>query len=723
MLFSCPDPVSKTTITTYPFDPGLPEVPYMDIADGKIYGTSYTQEYSLNNKTSWADCEGGMVSVTFASGQRVWVREKAATTTEWYLGVVNFTSGYPDIATSPRISLMLFNSTTGYWDPKYYWSAGETFRIYYKYYNIGSAEADASFTTQFYLSTDRTITSADILLTSSTGTRPLTAGLIPSTDNSYYGTSALTFPSIPAGTYYLGYILDANNTVTELNDANNTSLSTQVNEVTVVDASSNTTGAFKIVNSWGTDSTFENVSDGHYWLTYNSMKSLQLPVYYYYNNYSTIYKPTAIAVFQITHTQRDKCKIILGLGDPADPYLTKEFQARAGTDILSGALSFPSNAMAIDISEFAHAINSDDVFLSITTASGAAPGTVVSFEIRYYSSITGSQIGSAITGETGAFAGNGVTTVFDALTTGTIASDNYDDITPTLRSTGSRLTLVENTPSESELEADMAAIGVYESGKNYNELVNGHGTGLKPPTRTEWSQMKKLVGLQSSYAMGTRTNSSVDNSESQYFPPVGNQGDEGSCVAFATGYYIHTYFTARENNWNLTGTSYGGTYPGAPLSNTDKIMSPDFIYHQINSGIDDGSSYYIAFTLLTRMGCCTWGQMPYSDVDYTSWPSEAAFLEAAKYRGSDKYGLDNYLSYGYFIIKGDAEINLLKNLIADGYIIACSIDASSTAEGLYNYMDSNDVIDISSMPSGYLTNHAQTIVGFKDGTSWNPSNP
>ena len=33
-------------------------------------------------------------------------------------------------------------------------------------------------------------------------------------------------------------------------------------------------------------------------------------------------------------------------------------------------------------------------------------------------------------------------------------------------------------------------VGIYEKGKNYNQIIDGHGTGLMPPTEKQWEEMK-----------------------------------------------------------------------------------------------------------------------------------------------------------------------------------------------------------------------------------------
>ena len=51
--------------------------------------------------------------------------------------------------------------------------------------------------------------------------------------------------------------------------------------------------------------------------------------------------------------------------------------------------------------------------------------------------------------------------------------------------------------------------------------------------------------------------SSWDNSATNWFPPIGNQGSEGSCVSWACGYYTKTFQEAKEHNWNLFGMLMG----------------------------------------------------------------------------------------------------------------------------------------------------------------------
>jgi hypothetical protein len=720
LLVSCPTPVTTNNnpvpnLLTYPPYPGI------NIQDNVIYGVNSNMQYSLHGDidTYYTDCGGGIVHVTFEKDDDVWVRATGAPLTAKRLGVVANLGSYPDLAPSNLIGLTVSNV-----------APGEQARILYKYYNIGSASANRSFAVTFYLSTDKIITTDDTLVATSTGTHTMSIGLDPEGENYYYPVDFTVPSSLAYGTYYLGYILDSGSDVEELNEDNNASPPEAVAEIYVTDVTPNTDGgAFKVVNSWGVGGSWENVADGHYWLTYQTVKALQLSCFYYRNDDTALYQPTAIAVFRITHPERDKCRIVLGLGDPDNPVVSKEFQPRYGDVMYSGALPFPPNEMALDVSEFASMISSADLFLKITTAAGAAGGAVNSFAVNFYSASDGTPLGS-ISGDGGDFAGNGGVTVFAAHTTGAVPAGV---VPPVARSAAQKAVnpFLETKPTAEELARDMARVGVSVPGRSYAKVVDGsYGTGWAPPSEAEWTSMKLLVGFQSALAGSTPSNEKVDHSTEQYFPPVGNQGTEGSCAAWSTAYYVHTYYMAREHGWNLTGTtwvkgssSYGD--PGYPSNNRDKIFSPDFIYHQIDGGGDNGSSYPVAITQLINMGCSPWENMPYFQSDSTTWPSAVAFTKAASYRGSDMPTLYGTLQFGYFIIRTDADINLLKTLLKNNYLVTCAIDADNTdADGvtLYQFLDANDVIDRGSFPSMHL-NHAQTIVGFKDGTAWHPATP
>ena len=192
-----------------------------------------------------------------------------------------------------------------------------------------------------------------------------------------------------------------------------------------------------------------------------------------------------------------------------------------------------------------------------------------------------------------------------------------------------------------ELEILKNTIGIGHEDKCSIHQLNGHGTGLRIPTLEEWEKISQQAhvfdGFSSTDKIG-QSPISVDHTASSWFPPIGNQDGEGSCTTWAVGYYAKTFQEAKEHNWNLSNAVWEGGYKGFPtVEYQNKIFSPDFIYHQINGGVDEGSSFYDAIRLVSSIGACTWANMPYNPDDHTSWPSEDAWREAASFRGNRRW--------------------------------------------------------------------------------------
>ena len=171
------------------------------------------------------------------------------------------------------------------------------------------------------------------------------------------------------------------------------------------------------------------------------------------------------------------------------------------------------------------------------------------------------------------------------------------------------------TPSE--LEALKSKIGVYEVGRNYSQQVDGYGTGMAPPTENEWAEIgESLYSIDTvEYTAGAPA-VAVDQSTTPWFPPIGNQGSQGSCVAWSVGYYVKTFQEAKEHEWNLSGASWTSGHPTVSYQN--RIISPAFIYNLINGGEDEGSSFYDAIQLVCFIGASSWEKMPYNPLDHTT---------------------------------------------------------------------------------------------------------
>lgn len=258
--------------------------------------------------------------------------------------------------------------------------------------------------------------------------------------------------------------------------------------------------------------------------------------------------------------------------------------------------------------------------------------------------------------------------------------------------------------NKSELAKFKKLVGISKAGENYNKKFNGHGTGLKPPTAEKWEKIAQspIMAENLTFAV-TEAPAYHDNSATIWFPPIGDQDGEGSCVAWATTYYTKTFQEAYERNWDLSAAEREGVYPNLypTAAYQDKIASPDFIYHQINGGADNGSWYDDAMNCMYEVGACSWLEMPYDPGTSTTWPSESAWREAPIYRSGSGYNVVNFNS--------DTEIEDLKLLLTNYNLGIISVDAGKYSSfpsdkdlwTLDNYINPN-------------TNHANTIVGFDD---------
>ena len=272
-----------------------------------------------------------------------------------------------------------------------------------------------------------------------------------------------------------------------------------------------------------------------------------------------------------------------------------------------------------------------------------------------------------------------------------------------------RVRIIEYRIPPLVLEELKRKFGIFEEGRNYNLKIDGHGTGLRPPTEEEWVEIakkgyfvEKILPIQQE-----EPPSSVDHTTEPWFPPIGNQNGEGSCTTWAVGYYTKTFQEAKEHGWNLTEAEWLGGYTGHPTPEyQDRIMSPDFIYHLINNGVDEGSSFYDAITLVCSIGASSWEKMPYDPIDHSSWPPEEAWREAPLYRG-------NSSGFEVMSLSTDSDIISLKNWIASGNLAMIAVDANQY-ENFPSYKD-EWTLDNYVNPQ---INHANTIVGYNDNYSY-----
>lgn len=229
-----------------------------------------------------------------------------------------------------------------------------------------------------------------------------------------------------------------------------------------------------------------------------------------------------------------------------------------------------------------------------------------------------------------------------------------------------------------------------EIGQGYTQQPRAHAMGLK---RSDPSGFEKL-GASAGEALSLPPRVDL----SSQLPPVGNQGQQGSCASWATGYYYKTWSEKREHaSWDLTDPTHQ--------------FSPSFIYNQVNNGQDSGSTLVSVFSLLQLQGDVDIAEMPYNQSDYTTQPTTTQ-LEAAK-----PYRIPK--DWSYFWCRSDSvpfsppnNISQIKSWLANGKALVMGLpiykdfpdDYGNPAKAYYDYNGT----------AAFAGGHGVCVVGYND---------
>lgn len=145
---------------------------------------------------------------------------------------------------------------------------------------------------------------------------------------------------------------------------------------------------------------------------------------------------------------------------------------------------------------------------------------------------------------------------------------------------------------------------------------------------------------------------SVDNSKLNAFPPIRNQGSQGSCAAFSSTYYQMTHMTALARGWDAKNG--GDRYR----------FSPKWTYNLMNGGGDNGTFIDENLSLVRDHGCALWSAFAYSGLtsDVLPWCMDASvWSNALSFRMNDFYTVtDLATSNG---------LATVKSLLNNGYVV------------------------------------------------------
>ena len=211
--------------------------------------------------------------------------------------------------------------------------------------------------------------------------------------------------------------------------------------------------------------------------------------------------------------------------------------------------------------------------------------------------------------------------------------------------------------------------------------------------------------------------STVDLSESDYFPCVRSQDSMLSCTAWATTYYQFGYQVAAMNSWNAK-------------EDATKQFSPKWTYNLENNGNNRGISFSEAYYVLSNHGAVRYSEFtPGTHTnykEYTEWYlNKEDMKKALQYRVSDyKYlSFSNSSAKTPIISPNSVSLSVMKSLLNSGNILTFSTDMGEwDYEVLANQYDSaldGEYVCIKQFDANKRWDgHAMAIVGYDDNISY-----
>lgn len=443
-------------------------------------------------------------------------------------------------------------------------------------------------------------------------------------------------------------------------------------------------GVLKLINSWGENWGPNN--NGSLYITYPAVIENNIDFFLFEPNED--YQPGAVAVFEINSSYRGDWEICVEIGDRKKYLYDGNIDKSPQYWQKGGNLPFPDNKIVMDITELLP-INNETVNLQLINNSSSS-GTLENFSIEIYDDYSASSVTT--------YSATDMPVGITANSRKTISIADVSAQKPVMKNLNQKSGLKDLTRelTDNEINNMVNRNMVEKNGRDvYDKISNGYGTGLKPLSESQYKEalndgMIKVLNSNKVLSEFGPVKGADDYSQTDYFPPVRSQGYEGSCAAWSMAYYMQTFYEAREHNWNLN--SFDG----------EKIMSPEFTYQLINGGVDEGAYYTDVLQIIENIGVSTWASMPYDDSDHSSWGDESAWREAPKYRSN----LNNSLYY--IPVSSIEDIEAIKSLLDQGYLLSISIDS-----GQYPSLSSNGVWTADNYTNP-LPNHANTVVGYDD---------
>ena len=219
---------------------------------------------------------------------------------------------------------------------------------------------------------------------------------------------------------------------------------------------------------------------------------------------------------------------------------------------------------------------------------------------------------------------------------------------------------------------------------NQNALSEGLGWfGLGGAMGDDTTSIENSIYLGSGQLPG-----SVDLSP--YFPPIGDQGSYGTCVAWATGYNHKSFLEAWDDNHRTT-------------FNSNQMFSPKYLFWSIPSsqkGADcNGTGFEPAYDVMITDGVSNLATTPYTNLgDCSISPSSSENTNAANYK------IESYRQV-------NVEIETLKQYLAQNRALSFG---AKLGENFMAWNSSDVLYDDTDTYQGQHAYHAMTLCGYDD---------
>jgi len=169
------------------------------------------------------------------------------------------------------------------------------------------------------------------------------------------------------------------------------------------------------------------------------------------------------------------------------------------------------------------------------------------------------------------------------------------------------------------------------------------------------------------------------------FPVAGSQGRQSSCVAWAVGYSLRSYYEGKRRNWSYY--------------DADRLISPAFIYnrlHNYNGNCSLGTSISAALQFMQDEGAPPLAAFPYVENDCSARPDPAAQAKAGEFRIRSWQSIE------------PGKLDDIKGQLARGNPVVFGMQISES----FRRVRPGEVYDDTESPR--IGGHAMVIVGYSE---------